>query len=106
MNGNWLRRVLGLPEKVRLYGPQGVTITYADGTVYDDVASVYVGTDPDDHCAVYELMPPRDPEEDRPVNIAFDCLPAMTAIIFPFDGIPTTDMPGAEIRPAYSDEED
>ena len=95
---NWLRRLLGMKEKVPMYGPQGVSLSYADGTIYHNVPSVYVGHDPDDECAVYEIMPPRDPAVDRPINVGFDVLPSMTAVIFPFMGIPKTDMPGAEIR--------
>lgn len=86
----WLRALFGRPaeKEVPLYGPQGLTLTYSDGTVYENVPSVYVGHDPDDNCAVYEVMPPRAPDKDRPVVVDIDVIPPMTSITFPFKGRP------------------
>lgn len=89
---NWLRKLLNLPDpEVPLYGPQGVSVTYRDGMTFENVPSIYTGHDPDDGCAVYELIPPRDPAVDLPVHLGIETMPAKTAIVFPFSGIPKSD---------------
>jgi hypothetical protein len=87
----WLRALLNLPEPEQyaaLYGPLGVTLTYGDGAEFTDVPSIYVGHYEADGTAVYELLPPRDANVDKPVAMSIDVIPPMTSIIFPFDGTP------------------
>jgi len=103
----WWRRLLNIPEPDTspLYGPQGVWLRYSDGMVFTDVPSVYIGHDPDDGCANYELIPPRSPEDDLPVGMGMETLPSMTAVRFPFKGRPVWPYEGDTVTPIDPGEE-
>jgi hypothetical protein len=67
--------------------PVGVYFEYADGQRYENLPTVFVRWDTDDKsgvpCAMFEVIPPRDPEEDRPIAIGAQTWPGRTGLILP-----------------------
>lgn len=67
-------------------GPRGVWALYADGARYEDLATLYV--DRFQGIARFEILLPRDPNTERPVEIGADEMPAHTAIGFAYSHEP------------------
>ena len=67
--------------------PEGVYFEYSDGMRYENLPTVFQRWDTDDKTgvpiAMFEVIPPRDPEEDRPIAIGAQTWPGLTGLVLP-----------------------
>jgi hypothetical protein len=68
-------------------GPSGVSVRYSDGVVYDDIPTIYLERD-EEGIDIYQVLLPRDPQEEKPVSLGVRLWPGLTALAFPFEGRP------------------
>ena len=70
-------------------GPIDVWVEYPDGVRFDDIPVLYDGRDEDGY-DLFDLLLPRDIEEDRPRRWGARLFPAYTAVNIPLP----TEKPG------------
>lgn len=66
--------------------PQGVYFEYSDGKRYENLPTVFERWDTNedgDPIAMFEVIPPRDPDEDRPISIGAAVWPGLTGLVLP-----------------------